>query len=207
MLVSTQPDQDRLAGLVEVLQRFKVRQILYPDLDYKSTLHDEWHKLINEKGIKQTIARAGQQIDLGGGVIINVLNPQPVPPAGTGADIDYNSLVLRLRTGDISFLFTADTTKETERELIRRRAAFTSTVLKVAHHGSDTSTSREFLAVVNPQIAVISTGAGNKFGHPDSEVLSRLRATLGPKNIYRTDKQGTIEFITDGQRLWVEVGR
>jgi len=74
-------------------------------------------------------------------------------------------------------------------------------VLKVAHHGSDTSTTSEFLAVVNPQLAVISVGADNRFGHPSDEVLERLKERLGPENIYRTDKHGIIEFITDGGRL------
>jgi len=80
-------------------------------------------------------------------------------------------------------------------------------VLKVAHHGSDTSTTPEFLAVVNPQVAVISVGADNKFGHPSDEVMDRLKEKLGSENIYRTDECGTIEFTTDGKRLWVEVER
>jgi len=63
------------------------------------------------------------------------------------------------------------------------------------------------LAAVNPQLAVISVGADNKFGHPAPEVMERLEQKLGLENIYRTDEQGTIEFITDGERLWVEVGR
>jgi competence protein ComEC len=76
-------------------------------------------------------------------------------------------------------------------------------VLKVAHHGSDTSTTDEFLNVLMPQIAVISVGE-NDFGHPTQEVLDRLAGRLGAANIYRTDEDGTIEFITDGQRLWVK---
>jgi len=78
-------------------------------------------------------------------------------------------------------------------------------VLKIAHHGSDTSTTPEFLAVVNPQIAVISVGADNRFGHPTPEVMERLEDRIGSEKIYRTDKQGTIEFTTDGERLWVKV--
>ena len=80
-------------------------------------------------------------------------------------------------------------------------------MLKVAHHGSNTSTTPEFLAVVNPQLAVISVGADNKFGHPTPEVMGRLEDKIDPEKIYRTDEQGTIEFITDGERLWVRVER
>ncbi|MBA7708817.1 ComE operon protein 3 [subsurface metagenome] len=96
---------------------------------------------------------------------------------------------------------------EAEFELITRRANLASTVLKVAHHGSDTSTTPEFLAVVNPQLAVISVGKDNRFGHPTPEVMERLKEKLGQENIYRTDEQGTIEFITNGERLWVKVER
>jgi len=80
-------------------------------------------------------------------------------------------------------------------------------VPKVAHHGSKTSTSPQFLAVVDPQIAVISVGADNPFGHPGREVVERLVDRLGEDKVYRTDTNGTIEFITDGERLWVNIER
>jgi len=77
-------------------------------------------------------------------------------------------------------------------------------VLKVAHHGSKTSTTPQFLAVVDPEVAVISVGAENKFGHPSPEVMGRLNNRLGKDKVYRTDKNGTIEFTTDGERLWMK---
>ena len=126
---------------------------------------------------------------------------------GTESDVDNNSVVLRLNADRVSFLFTGDIMREAEWELVCRRADLDSTVLKVAHHGSGTSTTPEFLAVVNPQFAVISAGADNRFGHPSDEVVSRLEQKLGGENVYRTDEHGTIEFTTDGERLWVEVGR
>ena len=94
---------------------------------------------------------------------------------------------------------------EGEFKLITERVDLKSTVLKVGHHGSSTSTTDEFLAVINPQIAVISVGADNTYGHPTNEVLDRLELITGEKNIYRTDKYGTIEFITDGNGLWIRV--
>ncbi len=206
LLVLTHPDYDHLAGLVEVLRRFQVSQVLYPDPDYPSPIYDEWINLINTKKIKSTIARAGQQIDLGTDTVIKILHPRASPLAGTESDMDNNSVVLLVSMGNVSFLLTADIGKEAEYELVGQRADLTSTVLKVAHHGSDTSTTAEFLAVVSPQLAVISVGADNKFGHPSDEVMDRLEDRIGPKNIYRTDEHDTIEFITDGNRLWVEVG-
>ncbi len=207
LVILTHPDNDHLAGLVEVLRRYQVGQVLYPELEYESPLYDEWLRLIEERGIKSTVVRAGQQIDLGDGVVITVHSPSVALLTDTESDLDNNGVVLRLSTGDVSFLLTGDIMREAEWELTRRAADLTSTVLKVAHHGSDTSTTVEFLAVVNPQVAVISCGADNKFGHPDDDVLSRLEEIVGPDNIYCTAEHGTIEFITDGERLWVEVRR
>jgi competence protein ComEC len=205
LLVLTHPHHDHLAGLVAVLRRYQVGQVLYPDLDYESPLYDEWRRLIEEKGIKHAVARKGQQIDLGDGVVMKVLSPSTTLLAGTESDVDNNSVVLRLSNGDVSFLFTGDIMREAEWELVSRKASLSSTVLKVAHHGADTSTTPEFLDVVNPQIAVICAGTDNRFGHPSDEVVSRLEQTLGGGNVYRTDEDGTIEFTTDGERLWVRV--
>jgi competence protein ComEC len=205
LVVLTHPHSDHLAGLVEVLQRYQVEQVLYPDLDYESTLYDEWLGLIEEKDIPRTPAQAGQKIDLGDGVIIEVLNPQTPLLTGTSSDINNNSVVLHITMGKVSFLLTADIEQEAEFKLIVLRADLTSTVLKVGHSGSYTSTTSEFLAATSPQVAVISVG-DNPFGHPHAEVVERLEKELGLSNIFRTDRQGTIEFITNGERLWVRVG-
>ena len=207
LVILTHPSADHVTGLVEVLQRYEVKQVLYPDLDFESDIYKEWLRVIEEKDIEHTLAQAGQQIDLGEGVVIKVLNPQTPLLTSTDSDIDNNGVVLHISMGEMSFLLTADTMGEAEWELIARRANLTSTVLKVGHHGSDTSTSLEFLAVVDPQLAVISVGAENRFGHPSDEVITRLEGRIGSENIYRTDDQGTIEFITDGERLWVRLER
>ena len=132
----------------------------------------------------------------------------PNPPLrGTDSDVDNNAAILRLSLGEVSFLLTADMRQEAELELLYRRANLKSTVLKVAHHGSNTSTTPEFLAVASPELAVISVGADNEYGHPSDEVMARLIEEIGPENIYRTDQDGTIEFITDGERLWVKTER
>jgi len=206
LVVLTHPSADHVTGLVEVLNRYQVKQVLHSDLAFESDIYDEWLRLLKEKDIKCTIAQAGQQIDLGR-VVIKVLNPQMPHLAGTESDIDNNGMVLRISMDEVSFLLTADIMWEAEFELLTHRASLASTVFKVGHHGSNTSTTPEFLAVVNSEVAVISVGADNKFGHPTPEVMERLEGKLGSENIYRTDKQGTIEFTTDGERLWVGVER
>ncbi len=211
LVVLTHPHADHLAGLVEVLSRYQVGEVLYPDISYASpeeydeALFNEWLRLIEQKDIKSTLAHAYLELRIGD-IVIEVLNPPASPLTGTESDIDNNSVVLQVRAGEISFLVTGDLMWEGEQEMAYERLLLWSTVLKVAHHGSDTSTTDEFLNVLMPQIAVISVGQ-NDYGHPKAEVLERLAGRLGVNNIYRTDESGTIEFITDGRRLWVKVSK
>ncbi len=204
LIVLTQPQADHVTGLVEVLHRYRVRQAMEPGLTSNLPAYQEWLKLVSQKQINPTLAQAGQTIDLGKGVIMEVLNPPSPLLKGSADDIDNNGIVLRLNWGKVSFLFTADIEEEAELNLIARRANLTSTVLKVAHHGSRTSTSPEFLAMVNPQVAVICVGKDNKFGHPHSQVMERLTNHLGKNRIYTTAENGAIEFVTDGERLWLK---
>jgi competence protein ComEC len=204
LVILTHPHADHITGLVEVLQRYKVGQVLYPDLECDLPLYEEWLRLLEEKDIKYTIAQAGQEFDLGGGVIMQVLNPQTPLLTDTESDIDNNGVVLHITMGRVSFLLAADIMWETEFELINRRADLVSTMLKVAHHGSETSTTPEFLAAVDPRAAVISAGEDDPYRHPSDEVMARLEQRFGAENIFRTDEQGTLEFITDGKRLWVK---
>ena len=203
LMVSTQPHADHITGLVEVLQRYKVKQVLESEVHYDSSIYREWLRLVEQKQIKHEVAWAGQEIDLGSGIKVEVLNPPEGLFEGTSHDVDNNGVVLRLSWGEVSFLFTADIRQEAEFELIGQRANLRSTVLKVAHHGSKTSTMPQFLAAVDPEIAVISAGADNPFGHPSPEVVGRLVDSLGEDKVYRTDEDSTIEFITDGEKLWV----
>ena len=204
LVISTQPQADHITGLVEVLQRYKVKWVLESGVTYDSYIYKEWLNLIEEKQINREIATAGQVIDSGSGIEIEVLNPPAKLFQETSDDVDNNGVVIRLSWGKVSFLFTADIRNEAEFELVRHRANLKSTVLKVAHHGSRTSTSPQFLAAVDPEIAVISVGGNNTFGHPSPEVVERLVNRLSEEKVYRTDKNGTTEFITDGESLWVK---
>jgi competence protein ComEC len=207
LVVLTHPHADHLTGLLAILPRYQVGQVLYPELFYESPQYDEWLSLIATGNIKVTTAQAGQRIDLGNDVVMDVLTPQQPLLSGTESDFDNNGVVLRLSMGRVSFLLTADIFREAEFGLVHGATGLKSTVLKAAHHGADTSSSAEFLAAADPQVAVISVGEDNQFGHPSPQVMERLEQKLGPENIYRTDRDGTIEFITDGDRLWVNVER
>lgn len=198
LVVSTQPQADHLAGLVEVLKRYEVKQVVESGIPYNTSVYQEWNSSINESGVRRDRAIAGQEVDLGGGIKLEVLGPPEELFQGTSDDVDNNGVVLRLEWGEVSFLLTADIRWDGEFELIKERPGLQSTVLKVAHHGSNSSTTEQFLAVVAPQAAVIPVG-NNTFGHPGNETLERLAEV----KVYRTDENGTVEFITDGERLWV----
>jgi competence protein ComEC len=199
LIVLTHPDADHITGLIEVIKRYNVDKVLYPDADFTSQASAAWLTAVNEKGIAQFGAMPGQRMEFEN-ITVEVIMPK-IPP--DDASVDAKSISLRVSEGNISFLLTADITSATERELILERAALACTVLKVAHHGSIYGTSAEFLAVSDPEIAVISVGKDDKFGHPAPEVLARLEDKIGGANIYRTDENGTVEFITDGEKLWV----
>lgn len=206
-VILTHPHQDHLAGLVEVLKRYRVGTVIYPALDYSSPTYEEFLRLIDEKGIKSVAARAGLQLKLGKDTLIKLLGPPEKLITGTESDIDNNSVVVSVQDGQIKFLLTGDIMQNAEWELTRYRADIACTVLKAPHHGSDTSSTVEFLAVADPQIAVISCGAGNKFGHPDAGTVERLAGAVGEPNVFCTDVQGTVLFTTDGERLWVKTER
>lgn len=201
MVISTHPDSDHLAGLLEVLRCYHIEQVMVSGMTADSSLYEAWTELLDDKKINTLQAQTGQRISLGDGLEIAVLNP--VVPFRFAEDTDDNGIVLQVMAGSVSFLLTADISAAGEFVLTDRREDLRCTVLKVAHHGSAYSTTSQFLAVVQPQIAVISVGQDNSYGHPAPETLDRLNDTVSDEYIYRTDEMGTIEFITDGERLWV----
>ncbi len=206
MVVLTQPQADHLTGLIEVLQKYKVSHVIEPEITSSSSTYQHWRSLVEDKEIEHKLAHAGQEIELGDGIKLEVLHPPSPLLQGTSDDIDNNGLVLRLSWDKVSFLFTADIGQEAEWYLIAQRSNLKSTILKVAHHGSLTSITAGFLAVVNPEVAVISVGAENRFGLPRTEIVNRLTELLGDR-VYLTSTDGTIEFITDGERLWAKCGK
>jgi len=201
LVVLTHPDQDHLAGLVTVLERYDVDQVLTPALTDDSPTVRAWQEAIAERDIPQREAFAGQWIDLGGGARLSVVYP---PPGFLdAADEDDSSLVLKASLGEAAFLLTGDIGAEEEASLVSNHADLRAPVLKVAHHGSRASTTAAFLAAVAPLTAVISVGEDNSYGLPSPETLARL----GARPVFRTDRHGDVEMSTDGERLWVRVGR
>ena len=151
---------------------------------------------MNEKA-QLKIAKAGQKIKASG-TVLAILYPFENLEGKVFEDSNNTSIISKLVFGKNSFLFTGDAYKNVEGELINKKAEIDSDVLKVAHHGSKTSSSEEFIKAVSPEIAVISAGRENKYGHPNQEVLELLEK-YGIR-VLRTDKDGDIKIISDGNK-------
>lgn len=203
VVINTHPDADHLAGLPPLLDRYTVSQVLVTDIGTNSELYREWERQLAQVQLAPAVGQAGMELSLGSGITATLLTPSP---ATSSEDSTNNhSIVLKLAWGRVSFLLPGDIEEPVERRLVAASAPLTATVLKSPHHGSKTSSSETFLEAVNPQVVVISVGRDNDFGHPSPEVLERY-AERGI-TVFRTDEQGTVEFSTDGERLWVETGR
>jgi competence protein ComEC len=203
LVVMTHADSDHITGLAELLARYRVSGWLDNGLPGDSPVYAECQRLLEARQVSRHQIRAGDQVDLGHGIRLEVLHPPAESLLHTAAADNDNSLVLRLVWGEASFLFTGDVGAEAERLLLDSGQLLAADVLKVAHHGSGGSSTARFLAQVEPAYAVISVGADNRFGHPDEAVLARL----GSVPVLRTDQQGTVELVTDGQRLWIKTER
>ena len=126
-------------------------------------------------------------------------------PAGVEKNANNGSLALRLEYGEVSFLLTGDIEADAERHLAAAAGdKLRADVLKVAHHGSRSSTTQSFLERVNPRSAVISAGRDNRYGHPHADVLQRLESSIGAERVFLTARDGTVEYISDGESLWVK---
>jgi competence protein ComEC len=197
LVVLTHVQADHGTGLLDVFERYDVDRALIAAHD-DTPLADDLRATALDKGADVIAASAGRAFDLGDGVRLEVLWPPPTLPPDTSSN--NGGIVLRLSWRDVAFLLTADIEAETEVALVASGADMRATVLKVAHHGSNTSTTAAFLDAVAPSIAVISSGDGNPHGHPAPEVIERL----GGARTYNTASDGDVRFETDGVRLWID---
>ena len=198
LVVLTHPDHDHIAGLIEILKRYKVDFVLWTGVLKDTGEYEEWKRLIEERKTKIKIAKAGQRIVVSD-LFFDVLYPLENLEGKETEYINNTSVVLHLVFEDNSFLFMGDLYKSAEKEILNRGLEVDSDVLKVAHHGSKYSTGKEFLEQVSPEIAVISVGKENKYGHPSSEVLELFEKY--DITVLRTDEYGDIEIISDGENL------
>ncbi|TSC60043.1 MAG: competence protein ComEC [Candidatus Peregrinibacteria bacterium Greene0416_62] len=174
LLVLTHPDLDHIAAFPEILRRYSVGAILLSGIETPQPQYQRLLSIATKQNIPVIIADPKKDIVLEDGLILDVL----WPPHGTFGSQPKNtnntSIVLRAIHGSSSILLTGDIEEPAERAILKTGADIQSTIFKVAHHGSKTSTSTGFLLVVDPKIAVVSLGKDNQFGHPHGDVLRRL---------------------------------
>jgi competence protein ComEC len=193
LLVATHPHSDHIGGMQRVLAAFPVGRVLDTGLPHTSSTYENFLTTLDRKNIPYTLAEQGQTIDVDPSLRIFILSP---PAQRFGDDPNTNSIVLRISYGTIDFLMTGDAGGEAEDALVKSGYALDAEILKVGHHGSEYSTSKAFLDRVNPEIAIISDGAGNPYGHPHRKTLDALGAA--GIRVYRTDLDGTVRVRTDG---------
>ena len=205
LVILTHPEKDHMGGLLKVLERYRVEQILWTGIVRDTADYDKWQELIQKEKARITIAESSQRIKAGG-VFLNILYPFESLEGEEFKNSNDTSIIAQLIFNNSSFLFTGDTTKSIEKKILSRcqedlNCLLDSDVLKVGHHGSKTSTSEEFLDEVSPEIAVISCGKNNPYNHPHQDVLKNLEKF--DIKILRTDQVGDIKIVSNGDYLIV----
>ncbi|MCL2134341.1 MAG: MBL fold metallo-hydrolase [Candidatus Bathyarchaeota archaeon] len=197
-LVATHPHADHIGAMTAVVNKMdNIDTIIMPDKTHTIQAYKNLITAIDAKDITVNIAEPGQNFTMGNA------NIQVIAPNYIYSDLNECSVVLRVEFGETVFLFTGDADTKSENDQITNGLSLDADVLKVGHHGSRTSSSKNYLDIVTPTYAVISCGAGNTYNHPHQEAMTRLIATGA--TIYRTDENGTIIFTTDGKTITVTV--
>lgn len=191
IMVATHPHADHIGGLVTVLENFKTDVFYMPNVTHTTKTFENLLDALSENGSECIYAARGTE------VLTGDVKCRAVAPDGQKYERMNNySIVLKVEYNDVSLLFAGDSEALSEYSMVNSGMDIKSDVLKVAHHGSATSSTEEFLQKVSPKAAVISVGRENQYGFPAPIVLSRLES-LGTA-VYRTDISGTINFETDG---------
>lgn len=194
-VIGTHPHEDHIGGLDDVIDTFDVENVIMPNVTHNTKSFEDVLDSIMNKGLTITPAVSGERYALGDAELLILA------PNGDGyKDLNDYSVVARVQYGNTSFMFTGDAEGISEKEMIDVYGSSLRTdVLKLGHHGSTTSTTKDFLELVNPSVAVITVGKDNTYGHPHKEIIERLEK----KNIriYRTDLDGNILATSDGNSV------
>jgi competence protein ComEC len=208
LVVLSHAHLDHLGGMQTVLAWFGAKRFLEPGFVHTTQAYGALLEYLGKSGIEVRSAESDGEkpltVGLGGNATLEVLWPKMKRRpflTGTRSDVNANSLVARVRMGEMRFLFTGDAEEPTEAALLSEGSPLNADVLKVAHHGSRHSSTPAFVAAVRPSIAIVSSGRENPFRHPSPPTLERLRRAGA--SIFRTDQDGDVRAVTDGTTLWV----
>ncbi len=196
-LIATHPHADHIGSMAYIVDNMDIGEIYMPKVSTNTKTFESLLESISSKGLKIKTASAGVNIIDDEQIVADIVAPVKIDDD----ELNNCSAVIKIKFKNTSFLFTGDAEKE---ELEDITADISADVLKVGHHGSRTSTGKKFLAMVNPEIAVISLGKDNDYGHPHKNTIKCLNKINA--EIYRTDKDGTIIVTSDGQEISVQTG-
>ena len=194
-VIGTHPHADHIGGLPDVIRACKVKKLYSPVDEFEAKPFETMKRAADDKKLKITVPQAGQSFSLGRAKV------EFLAPLGIYDNVNDLSLVVRITYGQTAFLFMGDAERPSEYDMTDSGEDLSATVLKVGHHGSNTSTSYVFLRQVMPAYAIISCGKDNAYGHPHEEVLSRLADEVAA--VYRTDECGTIVCRSNGAKVTV----
>ena len=205
-LVMTHAHADHIGKADKVIAQYGVKELVYNGIPSTSKYFINALKAAKANGTQQVKVKAGDVLDFGNGVSFEIVSPsQSLIDEDTAAikakkkvDVNNESVVGRLTFGNFAMLFTGDAEGPVEKDMAASYGKkLKCQVLKAGHHGSKTSSTAEFLKLVQPESVVMSLGVNNQYGHPHEALLNRLQKQ-GVKNIYRTDANGTITIVSDG---------
>lgn len=205
-LVMTHAHADHIGKADKVIAQYGVKELVYNGIPSTSKYFINALKAAKANGTQQVKVKAGDVLDFGNGVSFEIVSPsQSLIDEDTAAikakkkvDVNNESVVGRLTFGNFAMLFTGDAEGPVEKDMAAAYGKkLKCQVLKAGHHGSKTSSTAEFLKLVQPESVVMSLGVNNQYGHPHEALLNRLQKQ-GVKNIYRTDANGTITIVSDG---------
>ncbi|AGX42841.1 ComEC/Rec2 family competence protein [Clostridium saccharobutylicum] len=193
-VIATHPHEDHIGSMDDVINYCTIGTFYAPKVTTTTKTYENMIDALKKKNLKITVPKVGEQINIDNATLTFL-----APNSTKYDDLNNYSIVVKVKYGNNSFLFTGDAEALSEGEILQKQLDIQADVLKVGHHGSSSSTSQDFLNKVNPKYAVISCAKGNDYGHPHKETLDKLKA----KNIgiFRTDLSGTIIATSDGSKI------
>lgn len=193
-VIGTHPHEDHIGSLDAVIKNFEIGKVILPEKEHTTQTFEDVLDAIEDKGLKITKPVVSKEYKLGTAKFIII-----APNADYKDELNDWSVGIKLINKNDSFIFVGDAEKEAEDDILKNDIDISADVLKISHHGSDTSTSNAFLNEVSPSSVVISCGKGNSYGHPNKTIINKLKKKK--INIYRTDEQGTIVASSNGNKI------
>lgn len=193
-VIATHPHEDHIGSMDKIIEKYEIETLIMPGKAHTTETFQNLLTAIENKALKITAPVVGDVYNLGS-AYFTILAPNK----DYGDELNNWSVGIRITNGKNSFVFSGDAEEAAEVDIIQNNKELKSDVLKVGHHGSSTSSSEAFLDAVKPQFAVISCEKNNDYGHPTKKILKRL--TKHSIEIFRTDKQGTITAVSDGNKI------